>query len=88
MNNMLQIERDVSNNLQIENLKLKAKSGELESYKVNGQNQCSTSSAMDISSPDSCNHCRCLAPKPNESMVTNRAFLESKINDVIQFLKA
>ena len=38
MNNLLQNEREASNNLRIENAQLKAKIGELEPYKVNGKN--------------------------------------------------
>ena len=47
MNNILQIEREVSNNLRIENIQLKAKIGELKSYKVNSQNQCLTYPALE-----------------------------------------
>ena len=59
MNNLIQIEREVSYDLRIENIKLKALevNGHLEALKVNGGSQCSTASAVDTSSLDSCSHC-------------------------------
>ena len=85
MNNLLQNERETSNNLRIENTQLKAKIWE-ESYKVSGKNQCNRTPAMDSSSPVLYHHCSCPATKSSESMETKTAFLESTINKAIHLI--
>ena len=66
MNNLLQNEREVSNDLRIENTQLKAKIGELEPDKVNGKNQCNRTPTMDSSSPDSYHDCSWLLSQMNQ----------------------
>ena len=54
MNTSLQVERDLSNNLRIENIQLKSKIGELETSSA--ARKSTTPSAVECSSSESCSH--------------------------------
>ena len=89
MNTLLQVERDLSNNLCIENIQLKSKIGELETNSA--LRKSTTPSAVECSSSESCSHHHRpsngrLETKSNESTLHNAIVYEDiqQKNDIAQ----